>query len=459
MNTTLHLTVLCAALLLVSQARAQEPALTPILTEAPGTVTTGQKITSPMDSGQSAVNGLNAIGTPGAGSDPYADNNAASPPNLAASPNPQQAQQELASPENVATGISKTGVNTDPVADTSASAGSTPLDTRDASAGSGPKTGNDPLGVARAHWRSAVAAGSTDLGFSAWIMAALNPVAPGPAPGADLKPDTQAARTRTVSGRWLARAGPVALGAAGRVVTTFGAAIPTAFCAPLMVCYIELEQGEVLTDTPSWGDTARWQVTVKVQGRDPETVVLEIKPAGDAGLTNLVIPTDRRLYTINLVNDPDVHTPILAFRYPDTASRQAAARIAARREAEAQAEAARATGRASAAAALAAELETSGVSTGTALRDPGTLDFAFRITGTAPFRPVRVYTDGAKTYIDLHPTYRGTLPTVVAGRGEENKALNIRVTAGGTRLVADRVISDIWLQAGSRRVRIQRAGA
>ena len=176
MNTTLHLTVLCAALLLVSQARAQEPALTPILTEAPGTVTTGQTITSPMDSGQSAVNGVNAIGTPGAGSDPYADNNAASPPDLAASPNPQQAEQETASPENVATGISKPGVNTDVDADTSASAGSTPLDTRDASAGSGPKTGNDPLGVARVHWQSAVAAGSTDLGFSAWIMAVLNPV-------------------------------------------------------------------------------------------------------------------------------------------------------------------------------------------------------------------------------------------------------------------------------------------
>ena len=460
MNTAFHLTVLGAALLLAPQAWAQQPVLTPILTEAPATVTTGQTITSPSDSGQSADNGLNATGTPAAGSGPYADNNDASPPDLAASPNPQQAEQETASPENAGPGISKTGVNTDVDVDTSASAGSTPVDTRDASADSGPVTGNDPLEVARAHWQSAVAAGSTDLGFSAWIIAALNPAAPGPpVPGAGLNADTQAARTRTVSGRWLARAGPVALGEAGRVVTTFGAAIPTAFCAPLMVCYIELEQGEVLTDTPSWGDTARWQVTVKVQGRDPETVVLEIKPAGDAGLTNLVIPTDRRLYTINLVNDPDVHTPILAFRYPDTAARQAEARIAARREAEAQAEAARAAGRASAAAARAAQLQTSGVSTGTALRDPGTLDFGFKVTGTAPFRPVRVYTDGAKTYIDLHPGYRGTLPTVVAGRGEENKVLNIRVTAGGTRLVADRVISDIWLQAGSRRVRIQRSGA
>ena len=456
MNAALHLTVLCAALLLGPQARAQQPVARPILTETPGAVTTGQTITSPVDSGQSVDDDLNATGTPAAGNGPP-DNDDASSADLAASPKPQQAEQQTASPENARTGIAETGLNPDPAADSGASsADSARADTRDASADSA----NDPLEVVRAHWQSAVAAGSTDLGFNAWIIAALKPdVTAPPAPGADLNADTQAARTRTVSGRWLARAGPVALGEAGRVVTTFGAAIPTAFCAPLMVCYIELEQGEVLTDTPSWGDTARWQVTVKVQGRDPETVVLEIKPAGDAGLTNLVIPTDRRLYTINLVNDPDVHTPILAFRYPDSAARQVEARIAGRREAEAQAEAARQAGRASAAAARAAQLQTSGVSTGTVLRDPGTLDFGFTVTGTAPFRPVRVYTDGAKTYIDLHPAYRGTLPTVVAGRGEENKALNIRVTAGGTRLVADRVISDIWLQAGSRRVRIQRSGA
>lgn len=199
-------------------------------------------------------------------------------------------------------------------------------------------TPSDPLGDVRRRWRDAVAAGSTDLGFRAWVLSVLGPESGPVGPEADrprnLKngPQTddagpaakdnsraerpQAERTRDVSQRWRERAGPVALGDAGRVVTTYGASVPTAFCAPLIVCYIELEPGEVLTDTPSWGDTARWQVTVKVQGADPETMVLEIKPSEDAGLTNLVIPTDRRLYTIHLVNDPGVSTPILSFRYP-----------------------------------------------------------------------------------------------------------------------------------------------
>ena len=209
-------------------------------------------------------------------------------------------------------------------------------------------------------WRAAVTAGETTLGFEAWLEETLGSVAPAAAHRPEIPAD-QAGRTRMVSERWLARAGPVALGAAGRVVTTFGSAIPTLFCAPLLVCYVELEPGEVLTNTPSWGDTVRWQVRVKTQGRDPATVVLEVKPADDAKITNLVIPTDRRLYTINLINDPEVHTPILSFLYPDSAARQIAEEIAAREAREAEAKAAADRKKEVAAAARAAEMRRAGV--------------------------------------------------------------------------------------------------
>ncbi len=226
-------------------------------------------------------------------------------------------------------------------------AGETPLEPADTGMAPQPVAHPDPVptpapaepapsvrALLRDLWRSEVAGGLTDLGFDAWLA---REVGTGP-PAAPPRPDTQPERIRAVSERWESRTGPVALGQAGRVVTTFGAAIPTAFCSPLTVCYIELEPGEVLTDTPSWGDTARWQVAAKVQGREPETVVLEVKPAGDAETTNLVIPTDRRLYTITLVNDAEVHTPILSFRWPDSEAHAIADRIAAREETEAAAE-------------------------------------------------------------------------------------------------------------------------
>ncbi len=297
--------------------------------------------------------------------------------------------------------------------------------------------------ILRDLWRAEVAAGRTDLGFAAWAETLLAGQDP---------PDTQPARTRAVSGQWAARTGPVTLGAAGRVVTTFGAAIPTAFCSPLTVCYVELERGEELTDSPSWGDSVRWQVVAKTQGRDPATTVLEVKPAQDAETTNLVIPTDRRLYTITLVNDPDVHTPILAFAYPDTAARAIAGQVAAR-EAERLAEETRR------AAERAARMARDGVETQAGPRVAEDLDFGFRIDGDATFRPVRVFADGERTYIDLHPRYRGAMPAIVPGAGEGNAALNTHVADGGTRLVADRVVDDVWLQSGRMRVRIRREAA
>lgn len=311
-----------------------------------------------------------------------------------------------------------------------------------------PLPGN-PQDVLTEVWRQAVATGLTTLGYNEWIAELVQGGAPAPAPL------NQASRTREASARWGDRTGPVTLGQAGRVVTSFGESIPTAFCSPLTVCYIELEPGEELTDTPSWGDTVRWQVTAKIQGNDPETIVLEIKPADDATSTNIVIPTDRRLYTISLVNDPLIHTPILSFHFPDTEARQIAEAIAAREAEEREAAEAAAAAARAAAEARQARLATRGVETSNGALEADQLNFSFQIDGRAPFRPVRVFSDGERTYIDLHPNYRGELPAIVAGPGESNAALNTRVTRGGTRLVADRVIRDIWLQAGRSRVRIR----
>ena len=310
----------------------------------------------------------------------------------------------------------------------------------------------DPLDLLKGLWREAVASGKTAQGFDAWLSAALRPE-PAAEPG---HPESQAGRTREVAAAWDRRIGPVTLGKAGRVVTTFGEAIPTAFCSPLRVCYIELEPGEQLTDTPSLGDSVRWQMVMKVQGWDPQTMVFEIKPSADAVETNLVIPTDRRLYTITLVNDPDVHTPILAFRWPDSEARAIAESIERRRAEEMAVEEARDAEAEVRAGIQATEMARSGVPTESGPRAAELLDFRFRVEGKAAFRPVRVFADGSRTYFDFHPGYRGPLPAIVAGKAEGNAALNTRISASGTRLVADRVITDVWLKSGRERVRIRR---
>lgn len=113
--------------------------------------------------------------------------------------------------------------------------------------------------------------------------------------------------------------------AAFRVVEEFDEAISAAHCSPVSPCYIELEPGETPSDLESmknalyWHlDNSLWRVQMMVYGREPLTVVLEARPSADAGDTTLAIPTDRRLYVIALVNDPDVHTPVLRFRWPNS---------------------------------------------------------------------------------------------------------------------------------------------
>ena len=367
-----------------------------------------------------------------------------------AAPAPQIANATPAGAEDPGTvdaGAATTQVVT--AATAPASADGTP-DTPESKDAAGTK-GRDPVEMLKGLWREAVASGKTSEGFETWLSAALNPPPEDPS-----VPESHAARTREVAAVWNQRTGPVALGEAGRVVTTFGEAIPVAYCSPLTVCYIELEPGEQLTDSPSIGDSVRWQVAVKLQGWDPETVLLEIKPSEDAVQTNLVVPTDRRIYTITLVNDRYVHTPILAFRWPDSEAREIAESIARRRAEELALEEASAAEAASRSEITAAEMALSGVPTESGPRAAELLDFRFRWDGDAPFRPTRVFADESRTYIDLPLSYRGPLPVIVAGKGEGNAALNTRVSASGSRLVADRVITDVWLQSGKKRVRIRR---
>ena len=152
-----------------------------------------------------------------------------------------------------------------------------------------------------------------------------------------------------------------------------------------------------------------------------------------------------------------MHTPILSFTYPDTVAKQAKQRIADRKAKKADE-----ARRAAAARKREATLQRNGVEAAYGLKEASKLDFGFRrVTGNTPFRPVRIYSDGKKTYIDLKPFYNAPLSALVPGRSEENKVLNTRVEAGGTRLVADRVIRDSGGPAddATRCVDLMRRGA
>lgn len=219
-------------------------------------------------------------------------------------------------------------------------------------------------------------------------------------------------------------------GADGSVKYLFGVTLPTLVCTPLQVCNIELQPGEIVNDVHA-GDNARWKITPATMGSGANaTTVIVVKPT-DAGLvTNLSVATDRRLYSIKLASTQREWIPVLSFDYPDDVERQ----WAAYREQHAK------------------QVYNNTMPTGQNLAN---LDFGFRIGGDSPsWKPVRVYTDGTKTYIQFpSASFGGEAPALVA-KGNDGglfskateKLVNYRPI--GDRYVVDKVLDRASLIVG-----------
>lgn len=75
-------------------------------------------------------------------------------------------------------------------------------------------------------------------------------------------------------------------------------------CAVLRACIVELEPGEVVVDEPIAGDQARWIITRAKAGAGAHIALVVVKPKACDITTNLIIPTDRRIYDLTLDAPP-----------------------------------------------------------------------------------------------------------------------------------------------------------
>ena len=225
----------------------------------------------------------------------------------------------------------------------------------------------------------------------------------------------------------------------------YGATLPTVVCAPLQVCDLALQPGEIVNNV-NVGDKVRWNVSPGLSGSPAGQVTrLIIKPTDAGLLSSMTIETNRRTYAIKLVSTQGEWMPLVAFNYPDDMPRQWSAyqqNVAW--------------------GAAASTLPTG--------ENVANLDFGFRLSGDNPgWRPLRVYTDGAKTYIQFPSTMAfGTAPALVgldSGGGwfsaPATQTVNYRIA--GDRYIVDRVLDRAELVSGvggsQTRVLITRDGA
>lgn len=231
-----------------------------------------------------------------------------------------------------------------------------------------------------------------------------------------------------LSRRWANRNEMPHAGSDGYVRFLFGATLPTVVCAPLRVCDLSLQPGEIVNNV-NLGDSVRWKITPSLSGSGgTQTTHLIIKPT-DAGLvSSLDIETNRRTYAIKLVSTRSAWMPLVAFNYPDDAQ-----------------------------TAWQAYQQT--VSFGAAATTLPTgenianLQFLC-ISGHPSWAPIRAYTDGVKTYIEFADTIQyQAAPALVALADDGSwfsrpsaQIVNYRVM--GNRYVVDAVLDRAALISG-----------
>src|SRR5688500_9578670 len=105
----------------------------------------------------------------------------------------------------------------------------------------------------------------------------------------------------------------------GSVKYLHGATLPTLICTPLQVCAIRLQEGEVVNDVHA-GDASRWKITRAMTGTGQSEITnVVVKPIESGLVTNIIITTDRRSYTVKLVSTKHEWMPSISFAYPDDA--------------------------------------------------------------------------------------------------------------------------------------------
>lgn len=242
-----------------------------------------------------------------------------------------------------------------------------------------------------------------------------------------------AVRGTTLSGQWQDRQGVVTRGADGKVIFLYGEVQPSIVCSPLQVCDIELQSGEIVQDVLI-GDTVRWKVEPATSGEQGAQVVhLILKPSEASLETSMVVTTSRRTYHMKLTSHQSQYMARVGFDYPEDVN--------------------------AALAELNARLEASIVPGAGVPADQ--LNFAFQVSGTARWRPTRIYSDGQKTYIQFPSAISGQdAPVLFVVSGGQNRVVNYRMN--GTMMVVDYYVDHAILVAGvgsnQQKITIRRGG-
>lgn len=199
---------------------------------------------------------------------------------------------------------------------------------------------------------------------------------------------------------------------------------------------IDLEPGEEVTGPVQAGDTVRWLVATVTSGAGAQAQThIIVKPTDAGAVTNMMIPTNRRTYMLDLRATQDWYMPSVRFSYPA----EDWARINA---------------------SNLSQQHTADTVTAVAASSPESLHFEYSMSGhDFRWKPVQVFDDGLHTYIRMPTNLASTdAPALFVIDGGQPLLVNYRVkgtgdhdSAGATYIV-DRLFDRAELRVGTSQV-------
>lgn len=227
----------------------------------------------------------------------------------------------------------------------------------------------------------------------------------------------------------------------GKIVFAYGQSMPKLTCSPLRACDVEMEPGEkvkkvILADGVNW----MWDAAESVErGKTVQHVVFQPK---DRELeSNVIITTDHRTYHIKLYS-PKVEGAYLnraGFYYPSELVSSWADKM--------------------------------GIEAETKAKDEGSnvlpvsvpaqqLAFDYRVDGNVDFKPLRVFNDGERVYIEMPESLRNGENPILILKDEKDKEMvvnyrrEVNSRTGTIHYVVDKLFSKAELRRGTEVVKI-----
>jgi len=211
---------------------------------------------------------------------------------------------------------------------------------------------------------------------------------------------------------WLDNGNKSFRGEDGSVSFLYGATMPRIVVAPLKITDIQFQVGETIKDV-QLGDTTRWMTSPSISGDGKNQISHLLVKTTDVGLeTTLFVSTNKRTYHMNLFSRKYEYMPIVGFKYKDEINQKwDAYNNHFKKEKKIQ------------------QASKSFKITSALSKNIDSLDFEYTITGETSWKPLRVYNDGIKTYIQMPSSmkYQEAPIFMVLDKGDNNQLVNYRL--------------------------------